>query len=130
MIREIRWHQVIIAFLLGCVVSASIVHYSWMHPTDPATRYQHMLNRFSHKLHLSDDQRTKVDVIFKTQHEKIMSLRAEVGPRFEEVHRSASQEIRQLLTPEQQTKFDEMEKRHAEMRKRWGEHEFGPLPPK
>lgn len=129
MISEIRWRQVIIAFLLGSVLTAGIVGLrfaAWNRPRDPKVRYERMLRRFSRTLKLTDEQKAKVGAIFEAQRQKIDALRNDVGPRFEELRRNATEEIRKLLTPEQQTKFDSMEKKHAEMRKRWRDDGFPP----
>ncbi len=122
MMSRIHWRQVIISFLLGSILTAGVFQIRrgpWGHPSDPKMRYQRMLERFSRTLKLTDDQKSKIAVIFESQRQKIDALRSETGPRFEALRQSASDEIRRLLTPEQQLKFDEMEKKHAEMRKRW-----------
>jgi Spy/CpxP family protein refolding chaperone len=120
MMKNIRWNQVVIAFLLGSVVTAGILHCRksfWRH--DGKDRYAKMLDRFNRTLDLTPEQRTKVAQIFEDKRLKIEAIRNDVGPRFEEVRRNASEEIRRILTPEQQVKFEEMERKHAEMRRRW-----------
>lgn len=118
---RIQWRQVVIAFLLGSILTAAICQVRrdrWTRP-DPKTRYERMLEKFNRTLKLTGDQKIKVAAIFETQRQKIDALREETSPRFEAVRQSASVEIRQLLTEEQKLKFDEMEKKHAEMRRRW-----------
>jgi Spy/CpxP family protein refolding chaperone len=129
MIRDIRWSQVVISFLLGCIVTAAVFHsrQRFWNP-DPKGRYERMLERFSRELNLSDEQKPRVAAVFEEKRKKIEAIRTEVGPRFEEVRRNASEEIRRILTPEQQVKFEEMERKHAEMRSRWHEHGYGPSP--
>ena len=46
--------------------------------------------------------------ILEDKRHKIEDLRAEIRPRFKEIRTSTSVEIRGLLTPEQQQKFDVM----------------------
>jgi Spy/CpxP family protein refolding chaperone len=118
--RTIRWSQVIIAFLLGFVVAAGLLHQKrrWIKP-DPARRFDRMMDRFNERLDLTPEQRDKVGAIFRAKREKIDALRAEVEPRFEEIRRNASQEIRQLLTPEQQARFEKMEKDREERMREW-----------
>ena len=69
-----------------------------------------MLDRFSSGLRLTPEQRTQVGALLETKRQKMDTLRAEMRPRFEEVRQSTQADIRRLLTPDQQTRFDEMEK--------------------
>jgi Spy/CpxP family protein refolding chaperone len=119
---DIRWKQVVLSFLVGSIVTAGVLHCKrswWRH--DGKDRYQHMLDKFSRELKLTDEQKPKVAAIFEEKRRKIEAIRSEVHPRYDAIHRSASDEIRRLLTPEQQAKFDEMEKKQAEKRRRWME---------
>ncbi len=72
-------------------------------------RYQKMWEKFSSELKLTPEQKDQVKVLLEEKRRKMEALRAETRPRYEEVRRSTQQEIRKLLSPEQQTKFDRME---------------------
>ena len=85
---------------------------------------QELLQQFSATLHLTPEQYTKVAAILEEKEQKIEALRATMKPRFEDIRTSTSAEIRQLLTPEQQPKFDAVEAewnaRRERFRKQWG----------
>jgi len=55
------------------------------------------LDKFSNELKLNADQKNKVRTIKQGKHEKV-----------EAAHKDAQNEIRGLLTPEQQVKYDKM----------------------
>lgn len=130
---QIRWNQVLIAFLIGCLTTAAVLHCkrkSW-HKWGGPSRFERMLDQFSAELQLTADQKAKVAVIFEAKRRAVEALRAEVRPRFQEIHKNAVAEIRPLLTPEQQEKLDVMETRREEERRRWRERRghSSPKPP-
>jgi protein CpxP len=55
------------------------------------------------ELNLNEEQKTKMDALFKEQHEKYKALHEETRTR-----------LKEILTPEQIKKMDEMKKRHHE----------------
>ena len=73
-------------------------------------RYEKMLERFSSELKLTPEQKGQVKVLLDAKRKKMEALKDEVRPRREEVRQATRTEIRKLLSPEQQTKFDRMEK--------------------
>ena len=73
-------------------------------------RYEKMLERFSSELKLAPDQKEQVKTLLEAKRQKMEALRNEVRPRREEIRQSTQAEIRKLLSPEQETKFDRMEK--------------------
>ncbi len=127
---KIVWKQVLVSFVLGVMVGAAGVHWC-----APHTFHRHwggkefqarMLRQFDSKLKLTPEQRSQVAEILDGKRQKIDVLRAEMRPKFEEIRTSTSAEIRSLLTPEQQKKFDaiqteweaEAKKRHLRQAKR------------
>jgi len=81
--------------------------------------------RFYKALALTPAQREQVDAIITKNHERLAEIFSEMNPRVEEVRTTTRDEIRKLLTPEQQAKFD---KRDAEFAKRFKKR-FEPLAP-
>ncbi len=71
------------------------------------------------ELNLTEDQQAKVKSILEEQHKQIASLRQDstLSPedrraKFQEIHQKTSQEIREALNKDQQSKFDEVESKH------------------
>ena len=59
------------------------------------------------QLNLTDDQRERIDKIFKESQERTKPLWDKVAPQFKEELRHVREQIRGELTPEQQKKFEE-----------------------
>jgi len=76
------------------------------------------LDRFSAKLDLTPEQKAQVAVLLKSKRDKISALFSEMEPKLEEIRSSTAAEIRKLLVPEQQAKFDKLHTQHeAEWKK-------------
>jgi protein CpxP len=74
------------------------------------------LDKMTEELSLTDDQKSKVEVILKDQADKMKALRddtslsrEERGPKMKVIMDDTAKQIRVILTPEQQTKFDAMQ---------------------
>ena len=80
------------------------------------------LTRLSADVNLTDDQKAKIKPIFEDQAAKTKALREDTStsmeekrPRMQDIRKAASDKVRALLTPDQQTKYDEAQ---AKMRAR------------
>jgi Spy/CpxP family protein refolding chaperone len=79
-----------------------------------------MENPFEHlskDLNLTDDQKAKVQPIIDQARPQIAAIHKEAMEKLQAVMENAGNQIRPLLTPEQQTKLDAMKKAHEDMRK-------------
>ena len=72
-------------------------------------KYQKMLESFNSRLKLAPEQRGQVKALLETERRKMEALRDETRPRRAEIRRSTQEDIRKLLSAEQQKKFDRME---------------------
>jgi len=85
-----------------------------------AARDGHPRDRFeqmAEKLQLTDDQKTKVQVIFADTREQLRAVRMESEPKVNEIRSQADSRLQTVLTPEQWQKFlsvrDEMRHRRG-----------------
>jgi Spy/CpxP family protein refolding chaperone len=136
MSRNKKAHLVIISlligFALGTVFGQWRFHHGFHAPWEKRgfsrqgekEMKNRMLDHMSKELHLSEQQKQQVAAIFEAKQPQMMALHEEMRPKFEALRNATRVEIKKLLTPEQQTKADQME---AEMEKRRGGHE-GPPP--
>ncbi len=76
---------------------------------------QERLDAMAKQLNLTDDQKTKIKPILEQEHEKMQALRQDTSlsredrmSKMMEIRKSTSDEIKKVLTPDQQKKFDEM----------------------
>jgi len=116
----IQWKQVTVALitglLLGAFVVAGVLRF---HGHDFSLRRQ--VQHFSRQLDLTPEQRDQLTVILENKREKLHDLNREIRPRFQEIRESTREEIRKILTPEQQKKFESM---RAERRGRLGANDL------
>ena len=88
---------------------------------DPAERTQEL----NQKLNLTSDQQTKVLDILQSEHSQMASLRQDTSTsrqdrhtKMMDIHKSTDANIRALLDPTQQKKWDEMQAK----REQWGQN--------
>lgn len=93
---------------------------------------EHIEERLTEKLKLTDDQRSQVRSILQTTGEKAKVLREEQRGKWRELMDGNRAQIRAILTPEQQAQFDTfkrpgkgMGRRHGGWRKHFFEREDG-----
>lgn len=127
---KIQIHQVLISLLIGLALGFFLqknlpCHRDWK---GPHHMKKHMISKLDRELHLTADQKSKVEMIFETSRPKMKALQDEMRPKFKVLHQETQAEIRLLLNPEQQQKFDAMnarfearfEKREKEMEENKG----------
>ena len=106
----------------------------WHHgPPDPAQRTQELTKR----LKLTSDQQTKVMDILQSEKSQMESLRQDTSTpqqdrraKMMDIHKTGDTQIRALLDPTQQKKWDEMQARREQMMQ--NRHQGGsdqPAPP-
>ena len=107
---------------------ASLVYLQAKEPGDPGARHEHgpgphhMMagNPFDHlskDLNLTEEQKTKVQPIIDQAKPQLKAIHEEAMQKMHALLESTGAQIRPLLTPEQQQKFDAMKKAHENMRK-------------
>jgi Spy/CpxP family protein refolding chaperone len=91
------------------------------HEHGPGPGPHHMmenpLEHLSKDLNLTDEQKTKVQPIIDQAKPQIAAIHKEAMDKMHALLDSATAQIRPLLTPQQQQKFDAMKKAHEDMRK-------------
>lgn len=88
-----------------------------------------LIDRLDEELQLTDDQRSRIQTIFDTRREPLERVRREMRDRMEREQNELQAEIRSVLTPEQQPKFDKwLEQDRARGRGR-GRGRGGPFGP-
>lgn len=83
-------------------------------PMTPADR----LARMTKQLKLTDEQQAKIKPIFEEQHQKMMELRQDTSmsredrfAKFREIREKSREKMKEILTPEQQKKWQQMQQR-------------------
>jgi protein CpxP len=107
------WLVLLVVFVLGSVTGAALTGLyrsraggggAEAHERAARERFEKMRS----ELNLTDQQTSSVRTILDETRNEYRALRTELRPRFEEPRMKARAQIRALLTPEQQQKFDAM----------------------
>lgn len=83
-------------------------------------RRAEMVERLDQELHLTAAQRESVDQILSALQEQFQAVHKQTEPLMKEAREAGRKRIRAILTPEQQSKYDEYLKRADQERKRTG----------
>jgi hypothetical protein len=98
----------VVGILVGLAAGAWGLRAMWHHgPPKPQT----ILKMMDCKLHLTAEQKVKAEVILTEEFAKMKTLREGVSGQFEALRDASAERMRAILTPEQQTTFDEMKKK-------------------
>lgn len=113
---KLPWKYITVSFLIGLLAGGSAgLFYSHKLAREWLKRGPYrFLTHLDRKLQLDDTQKTKIHAILVADRDKLLATQ-------EELRKAARVQIRLLLTPDQQTRFDAMVAKHeAERRKREG----------
>jgi Spy/CpxP family protein refolding chaperone len=114
-------------FLLGILAGGAGTFFlgpRLMAPPSGAERRERILRRMTRELTLNDSQAAQVRTILEETAAKTRALRSQHRPEFDAIRSESHDRIRQVLTPEQTVKFEEMLKKFEERKRR------GDLPPR
>jgi len=109
-----------LTFLLGVIVGGICVYYyAWStgHWHRPFNR-QNFVHRLKAELNLSDSQVSQLEEILEGSTSKMRSAQQQADAQFNSVRQEARAQIRQILSPEQTQKFNELVRRWDERRRR------------
>ena len=115
----------LLAFLLGTAAGALgfglyQARTGWGHPPrDPERSRQFMLKRLTRELDLRPEQQQQVEAILRETGQEFARLREEIGPRMRDIRGRIREKIRAMLSPEQQAKFEALEKEWERRAERW-----------
>ena len=87
------------------------------HGPGPMQHMENPLEHLSEALNLTPDQKAKVQPIIDQTKPQIAAIHQEAMNKMKAIMESTGAQIRPLLTPEQQGKFDAMKKAHEDMHK-------------
>ena len=88
-------------------------HESWKE------RRAKVVDRFSRELNLTPEQRDQLARILDETGQRYQTLHEQVRIQYNEIRQSGRQRIREILTPEQRTRFEEIVKKLDEERRRY-----------
>ena len=119
----------LVGLLIGGVAGRFIPFWRFAHHGPGNGHEERMLRRLDKRLGLDEQQRTKITAILASTRQKMEALLAEGRPKFEALRKDTGNQIRSLLRPDQQTKFDALQAEMDEHRRKFGWHDHGPPGP-
>ena len=87
-------------------------------PRNPAAGIAHAVDRMAHEVDLSADQQKQVSDILQDTQKQYDSIREQMDPLFDKARDNSRDRIRQILTSDQLTKFNDFMARVDEERRR------------
>jgi Spy/CpxP family protein refolding chaperone len=99
-------------YLVTTQVQAARPHASLSH------NYAGTVAMFTQGLSLSTDQQTQLEAIFNDMRSHYQALHEKLDPEYEQVRQQGRERIRQILTPEQRPKFEDLLRQIDEDRRR------------
>jgi Spy/CpxP family protein refolding chaperone len=119
-----RWSVrlgVIAIFLLGFLAGALTINLYQNNFSTAASRgRRYRFDRIITQLDLSQEQKTKVEKILSDARVQLRELRKETQPRMSQVREQIHEQIKEVLTPEQWQKFQQIMEERRKQHRRWG----------
>ena len=99
-------------YVVTSEVQAARPHASLSH------NYAGTVAMFTHGLSLSSEQQKQLEVIFNDMRDHYDALHQKLDPEYEQVRQQGRERIRQILTPDQRPKFEDLLRQIDEERRR------------
>ena len=115
----------------GWMIGAKAAKQKIFSPPDSKEISSHLRDRLHSKLDLTEDQGKKVDALIEKNSKEMQAIHGDCMKKIFQGMTSFNAQLKALLTPEQQAKFEDMERERREARKNWEQrHPRGPGGPK
>lgn len=88
---------------IAAILALPLTAFAYPGENDYGQPVDHKLEHLNKLLQLSPEQKTKLEAIFKEQHEK-----------FRAIHEESHSRMKEVLSPEQMQKMDDLRKQHQE----------------
>jgi hypothetical protein len=92
-------------------------------------RVEWLVRHLDRELTLTGEQKSKVVSILNENEAKIRALHEDMKPRFEDIRKNTRDLIRQVLRPDQQTRFDQWNAKWESRMARWHPRREPGMPP-
>ena len=114
---------VFVLFILGIALGSVGTYLVTMRvqaarPAGSGTNASSHMAMFTRNLNLTPDQQTQVQAILSDTRAHYAELHQKLDPEYEQVRHESREHIRQILTPEQRPKFEELLRQMDEERRK------------
>ena len=132
--KSLRW-KLILAFVLVFLAGVACGFFGTVHThyffarMDSGSMAQHMKQRLRAELKLTPQQLQQISPIIDRAASQLKTKREQTMRDVHEIFEQTHRDMQPFLTPEQRTRFEELEKRHRHLLHRHGFMAHGPPPP-
>lgn len=109
--------MLVATFILGLIIGATGYHVYISQFSSNGNSDQAMLKDLSRTLELNDGQKEKIEEILKQSRGEYQELRNKNRPDFHAVRDRMRQKIKDVLSPDQQSRYDEWNRQQDEKRR-------------
>jgi hypothetical protein len=126
-----KFSRAAIALYVGLVFASGVVlgafgHRLYMVSTivsakgtkNPEEFRRKVIAEYRTRLHLSDDQVTRLNVLMDETRARVEDTRQKLHPAYQKIRAEQNEKIRQILSADQQVEFDKMHKEREERQQR------------
>ena len=111
---------ILVGFLLGCLATAAYQGlFLDSHPRKRGLRSsQRLMDKLSGELVLTAEQKGNLEKVLEEGRRRMVDLGRSMKPRYQEIKLETRTRIRELLSPDQSARFDELMKEHDARRQK------------
>ncbi len=104
--NSLKWSGITLAVLAGVLLGFALSTFAYRHGLLGVPGPHAFIERLDHELKLSPDQLHQIDTVLRDTRVKMQQLHEDFRKQHQQLIFQTHDQIRALLTPEQQEKFD------------------------
>jgi Spy/CpxP family protein refolding chaperone len=104
--NSLKWTAITIAVIAGVLLGFALTTFAYRHQILHVPVHRGFVERLNRELNLSRDQLQKVQDLVRDTRTKMAALHEDFRTKHQQLIMGTHDQIRALLTPEQQQKFD------------------------
>jgi len=104
--NSLKWSGITLAVIAGVLIGFALTTFAYRHRLMGVPGPHSFIERLDHELHLNPDQLHQIETLVRDTRVKMDQLHEDFRRRHQQLIFQTHDQIRALLTPEQQQKFD------------------------
>ena len=104
--NSLKWSGITLAVLAGVLIGFALTTFAYRHRMLRVPRPHSFIERLDHDLKLTPDQLHQIETLVRDKRAKMDQLHEDFRRQHQQLIFQTHDQIRALLTPEQQQKFD------------------------
>jgi Spy/CpxP family protein refolding chaperone len=104
--NSLKWTAITIAVIAGVLIGFALTTFAYRHQILHVPVHRGFVERLNRQLHLTPEQLHQIEDLVRDSHTKMDQLHEDFHTKHQQLIMGTHDQIRALLTPEQQQKFD------------------------